>query len=27
LILARRRSIKAVCEISSKDSPPYYVLR
>src|ERR1019366_8877025 len=27
LILARRRSVKAVCEISSKDSPTYYVLR
>ena len=27
LILARRRSTRAVCEISSKDSPPYYVLR
>ena len=27
LILARTRSIKGTCPISSKDSPPYYVLR
>jgi hypothetical protein len=27
VILARSRSMRGTCPISSKDSPPYYVLR